>query len=53
MDEVNVFRYLGVDLSANRSMKDEVNPRIDEWEKVGGVLRHLWRKVYLWRKKKK
>lgn len=30
MDEVNVFAYLGEDLSANRSMQDEVNYRVDE-----------------------
>lgn len=30
MEEVNVFRNLGVDLSANGSMKDDINHRTDE-----------------------
>ncbi|TOF71622.1 hypothetical protein CGJ15_27900, partial [Vibrio parahaemolyticus] len=43
MEEVNVFRYLGVDVSADGSMKDEVNHRIDEGKRVSGALRSLWR----------
>ncbi|XP_069947548.1 RNA-directed DNA polymerase from mobile element jockey isoform X1 [Cherax quadricarinatus] len=43
MEEVYVFRYLGVDVSADGSMKDEVNHRIDEGKRVSGALRSLWR----------
>ncbi|XP_069938077.1 uncharacterized protein [Cherax quadricarinatus] len=32
--EVNVFRYLGVDVSVDGSMKDEVNHRIDEGKRA-------------------
>ncbi|TOF77527.1 hypothetical protein CGJ15_26770, partial [Vibrio parahaemolyticus] len=42
MEEVNVFRYLGVDVSADGFMKDEVNHRIDEGKKVSGALRYMW-----------
>lgn len=41
MEEMNAFSYLGVDISADGSIKNEVTHRIDEGKRVGGVSRHL------------
>lgn len=47
MEEVDVFRYFRVDMSADRSMKDEVNHKIGERKKMGGALKYLWKEISL------
>lgn len=37
MEDVNVLRYLEVNLSAEKSIKDEVNHRNEQGQQVGGA----------------
>jgi len=44
MEEVNAYRYLGVDIANDGKINEEVNHRIGEANKVSGGLQRLWRK---------
>ena len=44
MEEVNAYRYLGVDITNDGKMNEEVNHRIGEAKKVAGGLQKLWKK---------
>jgi hypothetical protein len=43
LEEVSVFRYLGVDLAANGRMEEESKHRINEGMKVIGALKKVWK----------
>jgi hypothetical protein len=43
MEEVDCFRYLGVDIDRDGSMKSEMKQRVTEGEKFSGVLRKMWK----------
>ena len=43
MEEVNDFKYLGVEISANGSMEVKLNHRITEARKSAGVLDRMWK----------
>jgi len=44
MEEVNAYRYLGVDIANDGKINEEVNHRIGEANKVSGGLQKLWKK---------
>ena len=44
MEEVETYRYLGVDMSSDGGMREEVNQRITEAKKGWGALKDLWKK---------
>jgi len=44
MEEVNAYRYLGVDIANDGKMSEEVIHRIGEANKVSGGLQKLWKK---------
>ena len=44
MEEVNEYRYLGVDATIDGEMNEEVNHRRGEAKKVAGGLQKLWKK---------
>ena len=44
MEEVNAYRYLGVDVTNDGKMNEEVNHRVGEAKKVVGGLQKLWKK---------
>jgi hypothetical protein len=43
MEEVECFRYLGVDIDRDGGMKSEMKHRLSEGEKVSGVLGKMWK----------
>jgi hypothetical protein len=43
MEEVECFRYLGVDIDRDGDIKSEMKHRLSEGEKVSGVLRKMWK----------
>ena len=43
MEEVECYRYLGVDVSHDGKMNEEVSHRIGEARKVSGALQKLWK----------
>merc|ERR1712002_1365085 len=43
MEEVNYYRYLGVDISSDGRMNEEVNHRIGEARQASGALQRLWK----------
>merc|ERR1712002_941297 len=43
MEEVDCYRYLGVDISSNSRMNEEVSHRIGEARKASGALQRLWK----------
>ena len=43
MEEVECYRYLGVDVSSDGRMNEEVRHRIGEARKVSGALQKLWK----------
>ncbi|MEL7520935.1 MAG: reverse transcriptase family protein, partial [Cyanobacteria bacterium J06553_1] len=43
MEEVECYRYLGVDIAHDGRMNDEVSHRIGEARKVSGALQKLWK----------
>ena len=44
MEEVETYRYLGVDISNDSGMGEEVNHRIGESRKAWGALKDVWKK---------
>ena len=44
MEEVETFRYLGVDLSSDSGMSEEMNHRITKAKKSWGALKDVWQK---------
>ena len=44
MEEVETYRYLGVDISSDGGMREEVNHRITEAKKALGALKDVWKK---------
>ena len=44
MEEVETYRYLGVDISSDGGMGEEVNRRITEANKAWGALKDAWEK---------
>ena len=44
MQEVETYRYLGVDISSNGGMGEEVNHRITEAKKAWRALKEVWKK---------
>ena len=52
MEEVETYRYLGVDVSNDGGVGDEVNHRIGEAKKAWGALKDLWKKRYVSREAK-
>ena len=43
MEEVESYRYLGVDVSSDGRMSEEVGHRIGEARKASGALQKLWK----------
>ena len=52
MEEVTSYRYLGVDISSDSRMNEEVRHRIGEARKSAGALKDLWRKRHVLREAK-
>ena len=48
MEEVETYRYLGVDISSDGGMGEEVNYRITEAKKAWGALKDVWRKRHIY-----
>ena len=52
LEEVQCFRYLGVDLAANGSMEAEVSHRVGEGARVLGAMKNVWKeRTISWRAK--
>ena len=52
MEEVETYRYLGLDISSGGGMGEEVNHKITKVKKVWGALKDVWKKgIYLERQK--
>jgi hypothetical protein len=43
MEEVDCFRYLGVDTDRDGGMEIQMKHGVTEGEKVSGVLKNIWR----------
>ena len=43
MDEVDCYRYFGVDVSSDVKMNEELNHRMGEARKASGALQRLWK----------
>ena len=52
MEEVETYRYLGVDMSSDGEMGEEVNHRITEAKKAWGALKDVWQKRHISREAK-
>ena len=52
MEEVETYRYLGVDMSSDGGMGEEVNHRIKEAKKAWGALKDVWKNRHLSREAK-
>ena len=52
VEEVETYRYLGVDMSSDGRMGEEVNHRITEVKKAWGALKGLWKKRHISREAK-
>ena len=52
MEEVETYRYLGVDMSSDGGMGEKVNHRITEANKVWGALKAVWKKRHISREAK-
>merc|ERR1712002_898071 len=52
MEEVEIYRYLGVDISNDSGMGEEVNNRIGEARRAWGALKDVWRKRHISREAK-
>ena len=52
MEEVETYRYLGVDISNDSGMGEEVNHRIGEARKAWGALKDVWKKRHISREAK-
>ena len=47
MEEVETYRYLGVDMSSDGGMGEEVNHRITEAKKAWGALKDVWKNRHI------
>ena len=47
MEEVETYMYLGVDMSSDGGMSEEVNHRITEAKKAWGALKEVWKKRHI------
>ena len=47
MEEVETYRYPGVDISSDGGMSEEVNHRITEAKKAWGTLKDVWKKRHI------
>merc|ERR1712002_1070031 len=52
MEEVEIYRYLGVDISNDSGMGEEVNHRIGEARRAWGALKDVWKKRHISREAK-
>ena len=52
VEEVDTYRYLGVDIPNDGGMSEEVNHRITEAKKAWGALKDLWVKRHMSREAK-
>ena len=52
MKEVETYRYLGVDMSSDGGMGEEMNHRITEAKKPKGALKDVWKKSHISRRQK-
>merc|ERR1712002_562519 len=52
MEEVGIYMYLGVDISNDRGMGEEVNHRIGEARRAWGALKDVWKKRHISREAK-
>ena len=52
MEEVGTYRYLGVDVSNDSGMGEEVNHRIGEARRAWGALKDVWKKRHISREAK-
>ena len=47
MEDVETYRYLGVDISSDGGMGEEVNHRITEAKKAWETLKYIWKKRHI------
>ena len=47
MEEVNSYKYLGVDISSDGRMNEETSHRIGEARKASGALQCLWKNRHM------
>ena len=52
MEEIETYRYLGVDILNDSGMGEEVNHRIGEARKAWGALKDVWKKWHITREAK-
>ena len=52
MEEVETYRYLGVDVSSDGGMEEEVNHRITEARRAWGAMKDVWKKRHISREAK-
>merc|ERR1712002_182437 len=52
IEEVGIYRYLGVDISNDSGMDEEVNHRIGEERRAWGALKDVWKKRHISREAK-
>ena len=52
MEEVEIYRYLNVDILSDGGMGEEVNHRIIEAKKARGALKDVWKKRHISREAK-
>merc|ERR1712002_376084 len=52
MEEVGIYRYLGVDISNGSGLDEEVNHRIGEARRARGALKDVWKKRHISREAK-
>ena len=52
MEEVDSYRYLGVEVSSGGGMEEEVNHRIAEARRAWGTLKDVWKKRHISREAK-
>merc|ERR1712002_286773 len=52
IEEVGIYRYLGLDISNDSGMDEEVNHRIGEARRAWGALKDVWKKRYISREAK-
>ena len=52
MEEVESYRYLGVDISSDSGMEEEVNHRITEARKAWEAMKDVWKKRHISREAK-
>ena len=47
MEEVEIYRYLGMNISSDGGIGEEVNHRITEAKKAWGALKYVWKKRHI------